>query len=594
MQKIKQVHYSVSVDSIAGHTFKVTQSIIEPSESELIIKLPAWIPGSYMIRDFAKNIVSINAYDDQQNDLELQKLDKQTWKVKAGSGNIYIESIIYAFDLSVRSAYICDEYAFFNGTSVFFEVEGYQGECTVDVTIPAEQLSKWSIATAMQESHSTTETKHFTAENYTTLIDHPLIMGELDITCFTVKGVQFEFILTGSHQADTDRICSDLPKICEHHLDLFEHAVPITRYLFITLLCHTGFGGLEHNSSTVLQYARNQLPTKNQKHKMPDGYRAFLSLCSHELFHTWHVKRNKPAEFIQLDLSKETYSEQLWIYEGFTSYIDDLSLLRCKLIDESSYFEMLGQNLTRLNRNPGNRKQTVTESSFDAWTRFYQQDASAANNIVSYYAKGAEIALCLDLLIRKHSHHRYSMFDLLKLLWRDFGAINKGTQNNSIQQILKLELNLDLDAFLEQALYSTSPLPTQSLLAEFGVNMLFRARKDAADKGGKAADETLLTAFGATFEAAPTGVNIQQVLEGTPAFSAGLQVKDNLVAIEQWQVNKDTVRTILDNYSASASVKLAVFRDGKLKIFEMPIESAAKDTIYLNTIDPEKQRLWLE
>lgn len=593
MQTFEQVHYSVTVDSIAGHTFKIIQTINFADQVDIKIKLPAWIPGSYMIRDFAKNIVSLKAYDDNQNSLDIEKLDKQTWKVKAGSGKIHIESIVYAFDLSVRSAYICDEYAFFNGTSVFFEVEGYSGPCSVEINLPATKLDTWSVATAMLETQSNKLTKKFSADNYQTLIDHPVIIGELDITYFKVQEVEFEFVLTGSHQVDTDRICRDLPKICEHHLALFNENTPINSYVFITLLCQSGFGGLEHSHSTVLQFARNQLPSKAQQHKMPDGYRTFLSLCSHELFHTWHVKRTKPAEFIDLDLSKETYSEQLWIYEGFTSYIDDLSLLRCELIDVPSYFEVIGQTLTRLKRNPGYLKQTVTESSYDAWTRFYQQDASAANNIVSYYAKGAEIALCLDLLIRKESANRFTIFDLLKRLWQQFGYVNIGTQNDSIQTILKQNLNINLDAFLETALYTTTPLPTEQLLADFGVDMHYRARKDANDKGGKPADETLSIDFGASFEAAATGISIVQVLEGSPAYLAGLQIKDNLIAIEQWQVNKDSVFTTLENYSEQPTVKLFVFRDGKLKTFDMPIKNAAKDTIYLTTSNEQKQALWL-
>ncbi|MDO6693418.1 PDZ domain-containing protein [Aliiglaciecola sp. 3_MG-2023] len=593
MQTSEQVHYSVTVDSIAGHTFKIVQTINITDQGNIKFKLPAWIPGSYMIRDFAKNVVSLKAYDDDLQSLKIEKLDKQSWQVTPGKGKVHIESIVYAFDLSVRSAYICDEYAFFNGTSVFFEVEGYSGPCSVDVSIPDAKLDSWSIATAMLQTHTHKSTQSFKADNYQSLIDHPLILGELDIVYFSVKDVKFEFILTGSHQTDMDRICRDLPKICDHHLSLFDENTPVERYLFITLLCAAGFGGLEHSHSTVLQFPRNQLPSKAQQHKMPDGYRTFLSLCSHELFHTWHVKRTKPAEFINLDLSRETYSEQLWIYEGFTSYIDDLSLLRCGLIDVTSYFEVLGQTLTRLKRNPGNLKQTVTESSYDAWTRFYQQDASAANNIVSYYAKGAEIALCLDLLIRKESNNNYSIFDLLKILWQRFGSVNIGTQNDSIHKILKNDLHVDLDNFLERALYSTSPIPTEQLLAEFGVTLHCRARKDVADKGGMPAQETLSVDFGATFEATATGISIMQVLEDSAAYEAGLQVKDNLVAIEEWQVSKDSFFNVLENYQDQSQVRLHVFRDGKLKTFTMPIRSAVKDTLYLTTSNEQKQALWL-
>lgn len=584
------VNYLIKVNSIAGHTFDVVQTLYSPGSEDIVVSLPAWIPGSYMIRDFAKNIVSFDACDEKNTPLQVHKKDKQTWSITPGEGAVVISIIVYAYDLSVRSAYINDQYAFFNGTSLFLEWQGYSGPCTVDIETPANM--EWQVATAMPLNKDA-GSHHYIADNYTALIDHPVIMGELDIQTFMVNSVAFKFVLTGKHHADTQRICEDLALLCKHHLELFDIDVPIDQYWFMTLLCQSGFGGLEHSASTVLQYSRDELPTVSQRDTMPDGYRTFLSLCSHEFFHTWHVKRNKPACFIDLDLSQEVYTEQLWIYEGFTSYIDDLSLHRTGLIDADSYLQLLAQTLTRLKRNPGNQKQTVTESSFYAWTRFYQQDASATNNIVSYYTKGAEIALCLDLLLRKNSHSSVSIFDVVKQLWEQFGRHNIGSQIDTIEQIVKQQFDIDLHDFFQTALYSLDPLPTEKLLNEFGVSTLSRSRKGADDKGGDPSQNISQVDFGALFSEAPMGVKVIQVIESRAAFKAGVFVGDVIVAIGNWQITKSNLHTTLDKYAKQDFVSMHVFRDGRLLEIELPIEASQCDTVYLDTQDPLKRDNWL-
>ena len=299
------IHYHVNVLSIPGHLFAVTLRVENPNKNGQILTLPAWIPGSYMIRDFAKNIVTINAQDAAGKVLDIQKIDKQTWKVPAINTALIINYQVYAFDLSVRGAYINDEIAFFNGTNMFLAVAG-QTEQACGLTLQKTEqadLCHWRVATTMpthlptdmpKEMPTDTQDPHafgqYLANNYQELIDHPVLLGEFDILPFSAPGVDFELILAGGHQADVKRITHDLTKICEHHIEFFADTAPINRYQFITLLTDTAFGGLEHKSSTALMYSRNDLPSLSDSNQMTDGYRVFLSLCSHEFFHTWHVK----------------------------------------------------------------------------------------------------------------------------------------------------------------------------------------------------------------------------------------------------------------------------------------------------------------
>lgn len=590
------IQYLVNVSSIAGHIFDISLRIENPDKNGQILSLPAWIPGSYMIRDFAKNIVTISAQDDKGQILSLTKLDKQSWQAPVINSALTIRYQVYAFDLSVRGAYINDEMAFFNGTNMFLAVEGQTDKpCGLTLEKPTqEQLNHWQVATTMptkmQNPHTFGE---YWAPHYAELIDHPVLLGEFDILPFSASGVDFELILAGGHQADVKRITQDLTKICQHHIDFFADTPPINRYQFITLLTDNAFGGLEHVSSTALMYSRNGLPRLTDANRMTDDYRVFLSLCSHEFFHTWHVKRIKPLELFNAPLDQEQYTEQLWIYEGFTSYYDDFSLLRCGLITQLEYLKVVGQNLTRLLRNKGRFKQTITESSFDAWTKFYKQDESAVNNIVSYYNKGAVLAMCLDLLIKNKSNGDYSLDDVMQFLWNKHGKLAIPTPVDVIQNIVNTELKLDLTDFFQSALYSTDELPFIELLHKFGVQSHFFPRENLDDKGGVKTASHIGIDFGAQVKALEIGLQMIQVTEHTAAYESGLQVGDVLIAIDKWEVNKENLMAQLSTLAIGQTAQLCVLRDKKLKQLTFIARAASYDTIALEIFDQSLCNHWL-
>ena len=590
------IHYCVNVSSIAGHIFDVSLRIENPDTNGQILTLPAWIPGSYMIRDFAKNIVTISAKDDNGLEINVQKSDKQTWKVKAVNTALNIKYQVYAFDLSVRGAYINDEIAFFNGTNMFLAVVGQTDQpCTLTLEKPTlPELCHWRVASSMPTKNQNKHTfGDYCAEHYEELIDHPVLLGEFDILPFSVADVDFELILAGGHQADVKRITKDLTKICQHHVEFFADKPPVKCYQFITLLTDNAFGGLEHISSTALMFSRNDLPNLSNPLKMTDGYQVFLSLCSHEFFHTWHVKRIKPQELFDAPLDQEQYTEQLWIYEGFTSYYDDFSLLRCSVISQQEYLKVVGQNLTRLIRNKGRFKQTITESSFDAWTKFYKQDESAVNNIVSYYNKGAVLAMCLDLLIKHKSNGDYSLDDVMRYLWNQHGKLHIPTPIDVVQTIVKAQLNLDLHDFFQSALYSTKELPFNKLLNKFGVKCHFLPRENLDDKGGVITTSSIKIDFGAQIKAREIGVQIIQVTENTAAYESGLQVGDILIAINKWVVSKENLIAQINFLSLGQTVQLSVLRDKKLKQLTFIADEAQNDTIALEIIDQTLCNKWL-
>ncbi|GGW88295.1 M61 family metallopeptidase [Alteromonas halophila] len=583
------LHYHLAVHSWEQHTFRVTLSIPAHDSNTLSLTLPAWIPGSYMIRDFARQIIRLQATDENGTVLLSHKQDKQTWEIATHGQPVQISYDVFAFDLSVRSAYINDEYAFCNGTSVFLQIkEATHLPCTLTINAP-EDTAK-SVHTSMAQIPDTAFT--YNAGNYDELIDHPIFIGRCVTRDIVVNDVTFTLLFSGEPVLALDRIARDLVPVCEHHMQLFGDPQPIQHYLFMTLLSSSGFGGLEHRNSTALLFPRGDLPMPGEE-GTTDSYINFLSLCSHELFHTWNVKRIKPALMVAPDLSKEAYTPQLWIYEGFTSFYDDLTLARSGVVSPQKYLDILSAHLTRVLQGAGRHKQSAAESSFDAWTRFYKQDANSPNHIVSYYTKGGIIAFGLDLLLRRKSDGRVSLDTLMQHLWNDYGKDESGTPDEVIESLCHRAFGIDVSDYLSAVVYGTEDVPLQEYLSDIGLALHFRCRQSSDDKGGHKPDSTgNRHQLGASVKSAAMGVTVLQVAEGLAAEQAGLQINDTIIAADGTVVDDKLLQRYL-NASASASLSLTVARDGRLIHCDLPVLRAREDVGYFTIEDTQRFERWL-
>ncbi|MBY0445394.1 MAG: peptidase M61, partial [Burkholderiales bacterium] len=326
---------------------------------------------------------------------------------------------VYAWDLSVRGAYLDQTRGFFNGTSVFLAVQGQENAlCNVEIIAPeGKQYKNWKVATTLATHHTKQgQFGAYQAANYDELIDHPVEMGEFSQISFKACGIPHDIVIAGRHNADLKRLKKDLKQICEYQIKLFGEPAPFDRYVFMTMAVGDGYGGLEHRSSTALMCNRDDLPLAHET-QIKTGYRQFLGLCSHEYFHSWNVKRIKPAAYAPYDLKQENYTRLLWAFEGITSYYDDLTLVRTGLISQQEYLDLLAQTISGVERGNGRTKQSLADSSFDTWVKFYRQDENSPNSLVSYYTKGALVALCLDLLIRQQTAGQKSLDDVMRLLY---------------------------------------------------------------------------------------------------------------------------------------------------------------------------------
>ncbi len=591
------VEYRIGSRRPEAHIFEVELSIAKPAPDGQQLSLPNWIPGSYMIRDFSRNLTGLRARDEAGNPVSLRKTGKSDWVcAPLADGPLIVSYEVYAWDLSVRGAHLDQTHGFFNGTSVFLMVHG-QEEQAVEVLIACPAgVSDWRLATSLPAAPGTEALGfgRFRARDYDELIDHPVEMGTFTHAGFTACGVPHELVITGRHRADTNRLCRDLEKICTAQIRMFGEPAPFDRYVFLVMAVGNGYGGLEHRASTALLCARDDLPLPSESEANPgERYTTFLGLCSHEYFHSWNVKRIKPAAFIPYDLRSETVTPQLWAFEGITSYYDDLTLVRAGLISTQRYLELLAQQITRHLRVPGRFRQSVTESSQDAWTKYYKQDENAPNSIVSYYVKGSLLALCLDLLLREKTADRVSLDDLMRRLWTDFGQCGVGLQDEDIPRLATELCGDALEDFWQNALYGHEELPLRELLVTRGLDWTLRAADNAADSGGKAgsADSRARPWLGAKLATAEGGASLQQVLSHSPAQAAGLSAADVVVAANGLRVNGASLEKLVASHAPGDVLQLHAFRRDELMEFRVVLGTAPADTCVLSMpADTDRQR----
>lgn len=583
------IQYSLHVSHPEAHEFTVEMHISEPDASGQVLRLPNWIPGSYMIRDFAKNVVTIDAACNGEP-VDLVKLDKSSWQAPAGLSQLSVHYVIYAWDLSVRTAHLDANHGFFNGTSVFLRAEG-QEQVMHNLTLepsPADACIGWQVATSLKPVNvDENGFGLYESPNYDDLIDHPVEMGRFERVSFMAAGLEHELVLTGRYHTDIDRIVKDLTVICEYQIRFFGEPSPVEgKYVFLVMVVGEGYGGLEHRASTALLVSRDDLPVPGED-SLTEKYVQFLGLCSHEYFHTWNVKRIKPAVFVPYELHSESYTELLWFFEGMTSYYDDLLLVRCGLVPQETYLTLLSRLVTRVQRGSGRLVQTVTESSFDAWSKFYKQDENAPNAIVSYYAKGALVAACLDAKIRKATSNEKSLDDVMITLWRNWLATGgAGLEEQEPQRLAADIAGTDLSEFFELALYSTEELPLEEAFSTLGLSLTYRARYDAADRGGESAGTALPAWLGANVAAAPGGVKLTHVFSGGAALEAGLAAGDVVVALDYVSVSASSIASDLNRQRSEEVVTVHYFRLGELHVASLPVQPPPVDTAVLSVAEP--------
>jgi len=586
---MNSVNYQFEITDIAAHIVSVSVSF-KPTAIQHELALPAWIPGSYMIRDFARNITSISAAD-STGPVMLKQVDKQRWLIECSGDIITVNYQIYAYDLSVRAAYIDDEVAVLNPACLCLSVSEQQNfPHNVNIVKPTQPVSaNWRVATGLTR-HNTTDFLGFgqyTAQHYQQLIDCPVLMGQFELRQFSIKNVPHYLVVTGENITDLDRFNADLTKICAQQVEVFT-SLPddLSEYWFLLWVTEDGYGGLEHCNSTLLLCSRYDLPSA-QCSSVDEKYQNLLALCSHEYFHTWWVKRIKPENFMQYQLDSEQYTSQLWLYEGFTSYFDDIALARTGLIDSTTYIKTLEKLISRVTRNPSDKAQSLTDSSFTAWSKFYKQDENAVNAVASYYAKGALLALCLEAKLRSKSSN---LSYIVRQLWQRF--VKTGTPDNALQIVLNELGFTELADSVDDWINAKAPLPLADLLPALGLEVIFRPMQHGDDFGGDT-EQPNHAFIGALTKPVQNLLQLSHIYHGGSAHNAGLMVGDQLLAIDGKKISTGNLAKLLQRYSVGSEVVLHFYRKDRLLQCSLSLTNAVQQVAILAIKDTALCDEWL-
>ncbi|TAK98731.1 MAG: M61 family peptidase [Aquabacterium sp.] len=563
------IQYRIEVADAHAHRFLVTLRLDKPQPRQQL-SLPVWIPGSYLVREFARHLSPLKARQGTR-DVTVTQLDKATWEVAtSGTATLTVQYEVYAFDTSVRAAFLDASRGFFNGTSVFLKAHGFEDQAhAVKIT----SLPKgWQVATALPAAKVNEQgVRDYLAPDYDALVDHPVEMGTFWRGEFTVRGVRHEFVVAGA-TADLDgqKLLGDTRRICEAQINFWHgrKKAPFDHYVFMLNVVEDGYGGLEHRQSTALICGRKDVPRVDRPLNK-DAYTTLLGLISHEYFHTWNVKRLKPVEFAPYDYSQENHTRMLWFFEGFTSYYDDQFLLRTGLIDAATYIKLLGKTVNQVLSTPGRLSYSVAQASFDAWTRYYRPDENTANATVSYYTKGSLVALALDLALRElpaSGKQHPSLDGVMQRLWQlgrpitsadvakaladEAGRYPQGLQVKTGTPVEQAWQTL-LDKWTEQC----EELPLQHLLDRLGVAWSCKAAPLPQKWGVRVQDNN-------------GAAKVQAVMRGGLAERIGLSAGDELLALDGWRVRKADDLTAW--HDAKRAQPLLICRDQKILTLNVP------------------------
>ncbi len=565
------LHYQIEFDDYRQHLIHVTvRFVAQPTQ---ILSLPTWIPGSYLIREFSKHIESVRAYDEDGRVLQIRKTEKNKWSLfNTDFELITVEYDVYAYDLSVRGSYVDQNRLYVNPACACLGLEGQEDSpVEVEVFLP-KALKHFQIATGMPSKTLIKGRYTLKAKNYAELIDSPFELAEHTRFNFEANGIAHEFVVSGKHAMNQQRMKQDIEKICATEISMFGSA-PFENYTFMTMATGNGYGGLEHPNSTSLICPREDLPKANEPDEPSKDYQRFLGLCSHEYFHSWLVKFIRPENFVNYDLNKEGYTTLLWIFEGFTSYYDDLILLRSGVINQDSYIALLKAQIDRYLQNPGRAVQTVAESSFDAWVKFYRPDENSNNAGTSYYNKGCLVALCLDLGLRL----RGSSLDAL--LRKMYENAQQGIQvsERTIFDLCKELTGDDWSEQIHHLINTTDELPLDQLLPEFGMRYLLKDDKSLP--------------FGLKLQDKPEGVLVQSSRRDGSAAQAGLSAQDVIVAIDGLKASEK----LLTHYAKqSGTFKIFAFRRDEFMQFDVNASGSTLHEVELKVVDQAKTDQWLK
>ncbi|MBE9050926.1 M61 family metallopeptidase [Nostocales cyanobacterium LEGE 11386] len=544
-ETVPTIHYLVAMPQPETHLFEVTLQLINHPSKILDLKMPVWTPGSYLVREYAKNLQDFAAFAGDEP-LPWRKISKNHWQVNTnGVSELTVRYRMFANELSVRTNHLDTTHGYFNGAALFFRLPGWES-LPINITIVPPRPD-WRVTTSLPLVGEQANT--FSAVDFDTLVDSPFEIGNHQLYHFEVLGKPHELAIWGQGNLQSQRIIADIQKVIQVEAQMFG-GLPYERYIFLLHLFAQAYGGLEHKNCCSLIYQRFGFRTQEK-------YERFVQLVAHEFFHLWNVKRIRPKGLEVFDYEQENYTPSLWFCEGTTSYYDLLIPLRAGIYDAKSYLNHLGKEITRFLTTPGRKVQPLSESSFDAWIKLYRPDANSNNSQMSYYLKGEMVSLLLDLLIRARHGNQRSLDDVMRQMWWKFGQAEIGYTPEQLQEVIESVAGVDLGNFFERYIDSTDELPFNQYLEPFGLQLL-----------GEREEEPYLGIRAKTENGREV---IKSVETASPAQLAGIDAGDELLALEGIRLTAHQLSDRLKDYQPNDTIEITVFHQDELRTYTVTL-----------------------
>jgi predicted metalloprotease with PDZ domain len=534
---VPKLAYQIAMPQPQTHLFEVSLSVSNWHHEVLDIKMPVWTPGSYLVREYARQLQDFATVTSTGEKLTVAKLAKNHWQIETnGNREIVISYRMFANELTVRTNHLDATHGYFNPAALCFYIPGYE-YCPIEIKIiPAHP--DWQITTPLPEISPQT----FLANDFDTLVDSPFEIGYQQVYDFTVLDKSHQLVVWGEGNFDPQKAIADIKKIVAVEAKIFG-GLPYEQYIFLLHLSPSGGGGLEHKNCCSLLYPRFGFQS-GEKHNR------FMQLVAHEFFHLWNVKRIRPAALEKFDYEGENYTPSLWFSEGTTSYYDLIIPRRAEIYDEQEFLAELSKEITRYLTTPGRLVQPLSESSFDAWIKLYRPDANSSNSQMSYYLKGEMVTLLLDLLIRDRSDGTKSFDDVLVAMWEHFGKAEIGFTEMQLKSVIESIAHQDLTEFYDRYIHGTEELPFNDYLYPFGLEL----------QSGEANTPYL----GINVKSENGREVIKSVAANSPAQLAGVDAGDELLAIDGFKVTAEKLTDRLKFYQAGQQIDLTIFHTDRL------------------------------
>ena len=550
--------YEVAMSQPQTHLFEVKLTVSNWDSDLLDVKMPVWTPGSYLVREYAKQLQDFAAVGSEGKKLTAIKIAKNHWQIQTdNSTEITISYRMFANELTVRTNHLDATHGYFNPAALCFYLPGYKSS-PIEITIIPPHPD-WRITTPLPEINP----KTFLADDLDTLIDSPFEIGSQQVYDFTILDKPHQLVVWGEGNLDPKIAIADIKKIVEVEAKIFV-GLPYEKYIFLLHLSPGGGGGLEHKNCCSLLYPRFNFQGAEQHNR-------FMQLVAHEFFHLWNIKRIRPAALEKFDYEGENYTPSLWFSEGTTSYYDLIIPRRAGIYDKDEFLAELSKEITRFLTTPGRLVQPLSESSFDAWIKLYRPDANSSNSQMSYYLKGEMVTLLLDLLIRDRTHGAKSFDDVLVTMWEKFGKAEIGFTELQLKNIIESIATEDLTEFYDRYIHGVEELPFNDYLAPFGIELQAVAAHTPY--------------LGINVKTEHGREAIKSVASNSPAQLAGIDAGDELLAIDGFKVSADKLNDRLRVYRVGQQINLTIFHADRLMTVPVTLSAPQPQQYHLRSLE---------